>query len=64
MLVQQINLLLPALDPKELQQAALWVRSRASYRDQNQPARICDACGTVYRGPAVYCCFDCAFHDA
>lgn len=35
-----------------------------SYRDDVYPERLCDHCGTLYRGPAVYCSLDCALRDA
>lgn len=34
------------------------------YRDDVYPERLCDHCGTLYRGPAVYCSLDCALRDA
>jgi hypothetical protein len=38
--------------------------ARAAYRDDSFPARLCDHCGTPYRGPAVYCSLTCAIADA
>jgi hypothetical protein len=38
--------------------------ARAAYRDDSFPARLCDRCGTPYRGPAVYCSLACAVADA
>jgi hypothetical protein len=38
-------------------------RPRAAYRDDSYPERACDHCGKPYRGPAVYCSFDCAIAD-
>jgi hypothetical protein len=38
--------------------------ARAAYRDDSFPARLCDLCGTPYRGPAVYCSLTCAVADA
>jgi hypothetical protein len=38
--------------------------ARAAYRDDSFPARLCDRCGTPYRGPAVYCSLECAVADA
>jgi hypothetical protein len=38
--------------------------ARAAYRDDSFPARLCDHCGTSYRGPAVYCSLTCAVADA
>jgi hypothetical protein len=38
--------------------------ARATYRDDSFPARLCDHCGTPYRGPAVYCSLECAVADA
>jgi hypothetical protein len=38
--------------------------ARAAYRDDSFPARLCDHCGTPYRGPAVYCSLECAVADA
>jgi hypothetical protein len=38
--------------------------ARAAYRDDTFPARLCDHCGTSYRGPAVYCSLECAVADA
>jgi hypothetical protein len=38
--------------------------ARAAYRDDSFPARLCDHCGTPYRGPAVYCSPECAVADA
>jgi hypothetical protein len=38
--------------------------ARASYRDDSFPERECDNCGKNYRGPAVYCSFECAIADA
>jgi len=34
------------------------------YRDKSCLARPCDRCDKVYRGPAVYCSFQCAVDDA
>lgn len=36
----------------------------ADYRDDSFPERACDRCGTLYRGPAVYCSLKCALADA
>jgi phage FluMu protein Com len=36
----------------------------AAYRDQRFSERACDHCGKPYRGPAVYCSFECAIADA
>ncbi len=38
--------------------------ARASYRDDKCSPRACDHCGQIYRGPSVYCCFECAFTDS
>jgi hypothetical protein len=38
--------------------------ARAAYRNDSFPARLCDHCGTPYRGPAVYCSLECAVADA
>jgi hypothetical protein len=38
--------------------------ARASYHDESYPDRTCDGCGKHYRGPAVYCSFECAVADA
>lgn len=34
------------------------------YRDDTFPERLCDGCGQLYRGPAVYCSLECAVDDA
>lgn len=34
------------------------------FEDPSEPERGCDACGKLYRGPAVYCSFRCAYTDA
>lgn len=34
-----------------------------AYRDDAFPERLCDFCGTLYRGPAVYCSLECATED-
>lgn len=34
------------------------------YRDDSYQERKCDCCGKLYRGPAVYCSFECAIKDA
>lgn len=39
-------------------------RARAAYFDPNCPERICAYCRRPYRGPAVYCRFECALADA
>lgn len=36
----------------------------AAYRDASHPARACDHCRRLYRGPAVYCSLRCALADA
>jgi len=36
----------------------------AAYRDASFAPRVCDCCGQVYRGPAVYCSLACALADA
>lgn len=33
------------------------------YRDAKYPERLCDNCHKPYRGPAIYCSFDCARKD-
>lgn len=38
--------------------------ARAAYRDDTFHPRDCDRCGQSYRGPAVYCSFECAIADA
>jgi hypothetical protein len=38
--------------------------NRCGYRDDTCPERLCDRCGTLYRGPAVYCSLQCAIDDA
>ena len=35
-----------------------------SYLDDTFPERVCDGCGKLYRGPAVYCSRTCAIADA
>jgi hypothetical protein len=35
----------------------------AAYRDDTCPERLCDRCGTLYRGPAVYCSLNCALEE-
>jgi hypothetical protein len=35
----------------------------AAYSDDTYPERLCDYCGTLYRGPAVYCSLECALED-
>jgi hypothetical protein len=39
-------------------------RAREAYRDDSYPSRECDCCGKSYRGPAVFCGFECAIADA
>jgi hypothetical protein len=34
------------------------------YQDESWPERECDRCGRLYRGPTVYCSFNCAVRDA
>jgi hypothetical protein len=36
----------------------------AGYRDASFPERRCERCNRPYRGPALYCSFDCAEADA
>jgi hypothetical protein len=50
------------IDP-ELTFAAFFERPKNLYRNDAFPERACDYCGTMYRGPAVYCSFECASHD-
>lgn len=38
--------------------------ARAAYRDDKYHPRSCDRCGETYRGPAIYCSFECAIADA
>jgi hypothetical protein len=38
--------------------------AEAAYRDDACDERPCDYCGTIYRGPAVYCRLACALADA
>jgi hypothetical protein len=38
--------------------------AREAYLDERYPERTCDACGKMYRGPAVYCSIECAQADA
>jgi hypothetical protein len=33
-------------------------------RDDSYPERTCERCPVLYRGPAVYCCLECALADA
>jgi hypothetical protein len=35
-----------------------------AYSDDSYPERECERCVKLYRGPAVYCCFECAVADA
>lgn len=56
--VRVVTSLLPPL-PERLTSFA-----RASYHDDGFPARACDHCGRIYRGPAVYCSLRCALDDA
>jgi hypothetical protein len=53
-----VSSLLPPLPDRATQFA------RASYRDDSYPSRACDHCGQPYRGPAIYCSFECAIADA
>lgn len=39
-------------------------RAVEAYRDDTFPERLCDGCGKLYRGPAVYCSLECAVGDA
>jgi hypothetical protein len=48
----------------ERSQARIGAILEASYRDDTFPERLCDRCGTLYRGPAVYCSLQCALDDA
>ncbi len=41
-----------------------WLRPRIAYCDDSKPPRHCDHCNRLYRGPAVYCCLECAEADA
>ena len=34
------------------------------YRDEAFVERACDHCGKSYRGPAVYCSFECTVADS
>lgn len=34
------------------------------YRDNSYNERECDYCRKPYKGPAVYCCIECALADA
>ncbi len=45
---------------------AKWMRERPvnAYVNAAYQPRQCDRCGTTYRGPAVYCCLECAIADA
>jgi hypothetical protein len=36
----------------------------SGYRDLSYPERTCERCSKLYRGPAVYCCIECAVGDA
>jgi hypothetical protein len=38
--------------------------ARRAYCDAGFPERPCDHCGELYKGPAVYCCLDCALAGA
>ncbi len=38
--------------------------ARFVYQDDSRPDRPCDRCGRSYRGPAIYCSFECALLDA
>ena len=40
------------------------LRASEAYRDDTFPERMCDHCGQLYRGPAVYCSLECAMADA
>jgi hypothetical protein len=53
-----VSSLLPALPDRATKFA------RASYRDDSCSPRACDNCNRTYRGPAVYCSFECAIADA
>jgi len=39
-------------------------RAKMAYFDVRCPERLCDHCGRPYRGPAVFCCLECAVADA
>ena len=55
--------LAPRLSADEARLILAIAESRAAYRDDACSERLCDKCGNLYRGPAVYCCFDCAWND-
>lgn len=45
-------------------QAAQLAFARAAYRNPACAQRRCDHCGDLYRGPAVFCCIECAMAAA
>jgi len=55
--------LLRKLDLVELAEVYALAKSRAAYRNNSRGQRACDKCGTLYRGPGVYCSHRCALAD-
>jgi hypothetical protein len=61
--VDEINRRMAATSSDERQQDAL-VNVNRAYVDPTCDERACDHCGKLYRGPSVYCSFECAMADA
>ena len=54
----------PCPDCRASGEASAAFRAEAAYRNDKFPERACDHCGSLYRGPAVYCSLGCAIEDA